>query len=154
MTATITTNGRTHNHVPARGARRASARLDYDVTYFLVHRLDRIVRRLSPATRIALAEGAMLHRARVAFRLARCQEMPEDRLLQTLWRKDRAAVVHWAVGATSAAAGTLYETREFLGCGRKVAGVECRDSRWRRGTETTRPITCPHCLALLQQAQG
>jgi hypothetical protein len=126
-------------------------RLDADVLYALVRQLDHIVRKLSPKTRRALAQTVLRHRTRLSLRLARANDLAEDRLLQTVWRAGLPAVVHLAVGPLSAAAD---EAREFFACGHHASGISMRDPRWQHGTEITHPVTCRECLKLLAAAQG
>jgi hypothetical protein len=124
-------------------------RLDADVLYALVRQLDRIVRKLSPKTRRALAQTVLRHRTRLSLRLARANDLAEDRLLQTVWRAGLPTAVHLAVGPLTAAAD---EACEFLACGHQASGISMSDPRWQHGTEKSAPVTCRECLKLLVAA--
>jgi hypothetical protein len=126
-------------------------RLDADVLYALVRHLDAIARKLSPRTRRALGQSVLRQRTRLSLRLAQANDLPEDRLQGTVWRANHPSVVHLAVGPLSTAAD---EAREFLGCGRQIAGISMQDPRWRHGNERSHPVTCRVCLKLLAAAQG
>jgi hypothetical protein len=144
----------TVRNVPAarnRTAARSADRFDVDVLYALVRQLDAIARKLSPQTRRALGNSVLRHRTRLSLHLAHANDLPEDRLQSTVWRTDRPAVVHLAVGPLTAAAD---EASEFLACGHQASGISMRDPRWQHGTEKSHPVTCAHCKALLQSAKS
>jgi hypothetical protein len=113
-------------------------------------RLDLVVRRLAPQIRTALIEAALQRRARTNLRLALAADDPADRLLGTLWQVSQPRIVHWEVGGDSPASP---EDAAFAACGR-YPGISMRDTRWQHGTEKSHPVTCEHCMALLQAAKS
>jgi hypothetical protein len=107
-----------------------------------------LFRRLLPDRYHALVASALLRRAVSSLRVAQAADAPEDRLLPTMWENRTAGVVHWEVAGDSDASP---DTVAFAACGR-ADGVSMRDAAWRHGTEESHPVSCPHCLALLETA--
>jgi hypothetical protein len=56
-------------------------------------------------------------------------------------------MVHWEVSSSL----SDFEDQVFTACGRH-GSISMRDPSWQHALESDRPISCPHCKALLKAA--
>jgi hypothetical protein len=141
-------NGTTRSQLSAQAAPYSAVRVDNDVTLSIAGAMSGLFRRLLPDRYTLLVQAALRRRAYANLQLARGADDPEDRQLGVMWRTNQPGTVHWEVAPESPGSP---ENAAFTACGRHDA-VEMRDPAWVHGLERDRPISCPHCKALLKAA--